>query len=227
MFITLLLFLSGCMLPCYINQNVDKYRYIKITQKEEKHYKNKFYKLHKLATEIVSKRSKGIEVKREEHIFFRKFPSTFKEFICIYGYIYEDMKEGPFNGNAKYKEGIGENYAVFHIEEIFSSLKISKRKFIKKVVMILKDGYWQADGISYLISSCLWNKFEEDKNTYEIFFKILNNFSEYELKRFWMVYSEPAGYKDTNIFRYEKLYPRVVKAYREVLEYIDSFEECK
>ncbi|MBB6611936.1 hypothetical protein H7F15_12870 [Pontibacter sp. Tf4] len=80
---------------------------------------------------------KGADTKENQILYFNLFPSDFRTFERIFGYV-ED-KPGPL-----YEESFD------YISRFFELDKVSKKEKISKAINIGINGKWEADAISHL-----------------------------------------------------------------------------
>jgi hypothetical protein len=154
--------------------------------------------------------------------FFEIFPDNFQLFNSIYGYkdIYSDSAYlAPLY-----------DVSIEHIELFFTlSNTINKSNFIKKVINISLDGYWNADAVNYfqdemqdfflpnteqflkLLKSYTADEVEESfLNNVDQFLKVLESYTDIEIKSFWHFFFDGIIFdNDYNIRMYGRVYRRI------------------
>ena len=157
------------------------------TQKDSvlflKHYFNQFKKENDSLSEIL---------------FFKMFPDTFDKFKNIYGY---DDKD---NNNVVY----GLLYNDYHIME-YKLNYIKLEKYIKKIINISINGFWESDNVS-ILQDRINKLFSQNSN---LFVEILKTKDDSEVESFWKFFFDgphPENQKE--------LYNKVLSKLKEVDE---------
>ena len=136
-----------------------------ITQKVEQ-IKKSYQKL------IDSDYSKNAQQK-----YFDDFPNSFDSFISLFGYF--DKKEFPeFNPAPLY------DYYFSYIEAFFKLSSIDQEIYLKKMINICIDGFWQSNGVN-LFRYVMKRKINE---SFKVFYSILKTYDKKKIKSFWSFY---------------------------------------
>lgn len=131
--------------------------------------------------------------------FLKLFPHSFSLFNSIYGY---DDENGA---RLLYYE------AENHTDLFFNLESINQDAFIKKVIDISLNGHWEADAINYFRMKMKESLLENP----ELYYVILNSYSESEILSFWhFFYDGPHPKNYENI--YKELYSRGFKLNKDI-----------
>lgn len=131
-------------------------------------------------------------------LFFETFPDNFQSFLNVYGY-YED--EDTFYVRSLY------NVSCDHIDRLYITADVvGKADFIKKLVDISQNGYWEADAVNCFKS----NLKELFLNNVVDFLIVLESYNDSEKKSFWHFFFDNIIFDHPyNIRTYGKVYRRI------------------
>ncbi|HNY62619.1 MAG TPA: hypothetical protein PLH70_02510 [Bacteroidales bacterium] len=156
-------------------------------------------RLDSLLVEYYSLSENSKDSNQYKASFFQVFPDNFQLFNSTYGY-----KE--INEDSTYYSPL---YSVSseHIDRFYSTIDVvDKTDFYKKIINISQNSYWAADAVNYF----QYKLQELFLNNTEDFLKILEGYSDIEIKTFWHFFFDGiiVDHPD-NISMYGKVYRKV------------------
>jgi len=126
-----------------------------------------------------------------EILFFQIFPDDFNKFVSLYGYneSNQNLKLGPLYD---------------HYEHIlnYAPKYINKKDYIRKLINICKNGYWQSDNVSHLQKRII-DLFIESP---DLFISLLKENKEPCINSFWKFFFD-SPHPNNN----QELYDNVLK----------------
>lgn len=157
------------------------------------------YRLDSLLVEYYSLSIKSKDSNLYKASFFQIFPDDFQLFNSIYGYK-EINKDFTFYSSLY-------SVSCVHIDRFYSTIDVvDKTHFYKKIINISQNSYWAADAVNYFKHKL----HELFLNNTEDFLKVLECYSDIEIKSFWHFFFDNNIFDHPyNIHRYGKIYRQI------------------